>query len=268
MRAADFKMAVAALTLGAALVTPASAQSARVLVNNREVEFVDQSPIERDGRIYIPLRGVLEEIGAETIQWRPARGEVFVQSGEREILLNIGSERARVDNRDVFLDAPPILLGGRTLVPLRFVAENLGATVRWVGDTRTVYISVPQDRVAGERETYPPDRANDRPVRPRRGPRDLAPRIRPVRPVAGEAVYSRRPEITAVIRDPNGADIDFDSIRMRINGQDVTADLEMGRNSVTYRPTFDLERGDVAVQVTARDRQGNVSRRDWTFEVR
>jgi len=268
-----FRAVLGAAALAVSLAVPVSAQTTRVLVNNREVDFPDQQPVEREGRVYIPLRGVLDRIGAETIQWRPGRGEVFVASGPRELLLRVGDNRARVDGQDVELDAPPILLGGRTMVPLRFVGENLGATVRWQGDTHTVFINVPQSRVAGQREVYPPARTEGDTERPRPNPpaertRAAAPLIRPLRPVPGEAVTTRRPEIAVVVRDRNGPEIDFDSIRMRVNGEDVTPELEIGVNSVTYRPAEDLEPGVTRVHLTVRDRDGNVATRDWSFRVR
>src|SRR5205807_9337875 len=104
-----------ALALAAVLAGPATAQ--RVVVNEREVIFPDQRPVQRGGRVYIPLRGVLDRIGAETIDWRPERGEVFVASGGREILLQIDSNQAWVGGQPVDLDAPAILIGGRTMVP-------------------------------------------------------------------------------------------------------------------------------------------------------
>jgi len=250
---------------------PAAAQTARVIVNDREVYFREQSPVERDGRVYIPLRGVLERIGAETIQWRPDRGEVFVANGPREILLRIGDTKALVDGREVWLDAPPILMGERTLVPLRFVSENLGATVRWQGSTRTAYISVPEERVAGRRETLPPDQQQERAEPPRRErPRDreLGLTIRPLRPIPGEAVTSLRPEIAVVLRTAGQNEIDYDGIRMWVNGEEVTRELELGVNSVTYRPTDDLDRGLNQVKLTVRDRDGHSVTRDLNFRVR
>jgi len=262
----------AVLAAAAALTAlPAAAQTPRVLVNDREVYFREQGPVERDGRVYIPLRGVLQRIGAETVQWRPEHGEVFVANGPREILLRIGDTKALVDGREVWLDAPPILVGERTLVPLRFVSENMGATVRWEGGTHTVYISVPQQRIAGRRETLPADRQEERAEPPRRErPRDreVGLAIRPLRPIPGEAVSSPRPEIAVVLRSPGQNDIDYDAIRMWVNGEEVTRELEIGVNSVTYRPTDDLDRGLNRVQLTVRDRDGHIVTRDWSFRVR
>jgi hypothetical protein len=55
---------------------------------------------------------------------------------------------------------------------------------------------------------------------------------------------------------------------MRVDGEDVTRDLELGVNSISYRPMLDLESGLHRVQLTVRDRQGNAVTRDWTFQVR
>lgn len=265
-----WRLSLAALTLAAGTAVPVAAQTARVVVNDREVYFRDQQPVERDGRVYIPLRGVLERLGADTIRWRPAREEVFVASGDREVLLRIGDTRARVDGREVWLDAPPILLGERTMVPLRFVSENLGATVRWDSYRRTAFVSAPEERVAGRRETIA-DRRDDRADPPRRqrpGDRDAGLVIRPLRPVPGEAINSFRPEIAAVFRTPGEAAVDHDSIRMWVNGEDVTRELEIGVNSVTYRPTEELDRGLNRVRLTVRDQDGQIVTREWDFRVR
>jgi len=264
-------LTLAVLTAAAWTALPAAAQTTRVVVNAREVYFRDQGPVERDGRVYIPLRGVLERVGAETVQWRPAREEVFVASGPRQILLRIGDTRALVDGHEVWLDAPPILLGERTMVPLRFVSENLGATVRWDGITRTVYVSVPQERIAGRRETLPPEPREERVEPPRR---NRAPAqaiglvIRPLRPIPGEATSTPRPEIAVAIRAAGENEIDYDSVRMWVNGEEVTRELELGINSVTYRPRDDLDPGLNRVQLTVRDRDGHTVTRDWSFRVR
>lgn len=45
-----------------------------------------------------------------------------------------------VDNQEYKLDAPPVIIGNRTMVPLRFIGEALGAQVHWNATTRTVSI--------------------------------------------------------------------------------------------------------------------------------
>ena len=60
----------------------------------------------------------------------------------------------------------------------------------------------------------------------------------------------------------------IDSIRMWVNGEEVTRELELGINSVTYKPHEDLEPGVNRVQLTVRDRDGHTVTRDWSFRVR
>ncbi len=56
------------------------------------------------------------------------------------LILTIGSADMTVDGRMMTLDAPPVIVESRTLVPIRAVAEALGATVSWDASTRTVAI--------------------------------------------------------------------------------------------------------------------------------
>jgi S1-C subfamily serine protease len=66
-------------------------------------------------------------------------------SGEsNKVLVNmqIGNKTAYVDGVPVSLDVPPQIINGRTLVPIRFVSENLGAEVNWDSDTKTVTITM------------------------------------------------------------------------------------------------------------------------------
>jgi hypothetical protein len=58
------------------------------------------------------------------------------------VKLTIGSTDAVVNSRTVSMDVPPAVIDGRTVVPVRFVAENMGAKVDWQGDTQTVQITL------------------------------------------------------------------------------------------------------------------------------
>lgn len=118
---------------------PALAQTARVVVDGQLMRF-DQSPIMAGGRVLVPLRGVFEHLGA-TVFWNPATNVVTAQRGDTQVQLAIGSRQATVDGRVVFLDVPATIVGGRTLVPLRFVSEAMGAQVDWDNATRVVTIT-------------------------------------------------------------------------------------------------------------------------------
>jgi len=147
--AAPMMMGVAALlSLGAA--KPASAQIG-VEVNGQPVRFMEARPIQAGGRVYIPLRDVANALNAE-VNWDARTRSVIGEREGRSFTLPIGASRAYVEGKSVFLDAPARIMSGRTMVPLRFAAEALGAEVDWMASQRLVAISLPGQVVAGERE--------------------------------------------------------------------------------------------------------------------
>ena len=109
----------------------ASAQNGiSVFVNGDPIAFNGVGPQEVNGRVLVPLRGVLEKLGAY-VDWDPAGQLVTAQRGDTSINLHIGSTQARVNNQPVTLDVPAEIYHGSTMVPLRFMSEALGADVRW-----------------------------------------------------------------------------------------------------------------------------------------
>src|SRR3990170_5467997 len=132
--ALGLSLAVAALP-----AVPALAQTARVVVDGQLMRF-DQPPVVAGGRVLVPLRGVFEHLGA-TVLWNPATNVVTAQRGDTQVQLVIGGRQATVNGRVVLLDVPATIVGGRTLVPLRFVSEAMGAQVDWDNATRVVTIT-------------------------------------------------------------------------------------------------------------------------------
>jgi hypothetical protein len=122
--------------------TPAAAQSIRVIIDGSPV-FFDQSPAVIGGRVLVPLRGVFERLGA-FVQWDQQSNTVTAVRGDTQMALVIGSRQATVNGRAVILDVPALIVGGRTLVPLRFVSEAMGARVDWDAASRAVFITSSQ----------------------------------------------------------------------------------------------------------------------------
>ena len=58
------------------------------------------------------------------------------------IELWIGKKEAKINGDSYTLDASPFIENGRTLVPIRFIAEGFGADVDWIGETKTVIINL------------------------------------------------------------------------------------------------------------------------------
>lgn len=113
-------------------------QPVRVLLNDKRVAFADEGPEMVAGNVYVPLRGVLEEMGAY-VRWDPQAQSVVAVHESREVRLPIGGT-ATVNGKPVALDAPAYIAEGRTMVPLRFMAEAFGANVNWNAGAREVRI--------------------------------------------------------------------------------------------------------------------------------
>ena len=132
-----------ALILAALLVScfsmgMAAAQPIGVFLNGERINF-DVQPVLENERLLVPLRGIFETLGAD-VQWIEDTSEVVITKGDDKIQLSPGIKKASKNGSDFALDAAPRIVNGRILVPVRFVAENLHAEVKWNPYTRAVSI--------------------------------------------------------------------------------------------------------------------------------
>lgn len=132
----------------------------QVLVNGRAIDFQGVPPIQAGSRVLVPLRGVLEALGA-TVDFDNATQTVFAVRGATQMQLRIGSTQATVNGQSSTLDVPAQARLGRTFVPLRFVSESLGATVNYDSARRTVTISAPEAANANRNANGPLDDINN-----------------------------------------------------------------------------------------------------------
>lgn len=124
--------------LAVSFSAPASASSISVVVNGKKLVF-DQPPVAESGRTLVPFRAIFESLGAE-VKWDSKTQLIQGTRDSVKISFKLGSKNAQVNNSNITLDVPAKSLNNRTLVPLRFVGEALGATVHWEASNSTVYI--------------------------------------------------------------------------------------------------------------------------------
>jgi len=135
------KMA-ALLVIGGATVLPLSsalAQSMRVQLDG-QILNTQVPPVQRNNRTLLPMRDIFEALGA-SVQWDNATQSINAVQGNNQIWLQIGNRGARVNSDAVQLDQAAFLYQGVTMVPLRFVAEALGAQVAWNDALKLVSIT-------------------------------------------------------------------------------------------------------------------------------
>ncbi|TDA67866.1 MAG: AMIN domain-containing protein [Clostridia bacterium] len=152
-----FVIAVVALVALTGHGAPARAEASVKLVVNRSPVEVDVNPyIDANGRTMVPVRFVAESLGA-AVQWLETERQVTIAYTGRTIVLHIDDTRVRVDGRELALDTVPVIAGGRTMVPLRFVAETMGATVGWNEALRTVFVLTPEPPLADKPPAATPE---------------------------------------------------------------------------------------------------------------
>ncbi|MCK8060789.1 MULTISPECIES: N-acetylmuramoyl-L-alanine amidase [unclassified Fusibacter] len=105
-------------------------------------------------RTLVPVRVISESLGAD-VAWNGDKKQVTITYNSKKIVLTIDSAKALVNGKSYTLpDGVPAKLmayqgTNRTLVPARFVSEQLGLDVGWIGDTRTVLLNKNKQSVTG-----------------------------------------------------------------------------------------------------------------------
>ena len=112
----------------------------RIVVDGDRLFFPDAQPfIDSNGRTQAPARFIGERLGA-TVTWDGASQKATFVKGAKKLVLYIGKKEYELDGKKLQMDTVALLQEGRTYVPARYVAEAFGATVRWDGVIKTVYI--------------------------------------------------------------------------------------------------------------------------------
>ncbi len=111
----------------------------KLFVNGKEL-FTDVAPVAVEGRTMVPVRSIFEKLGAD-VTWINSSKQIIIKSSSKRIVLALGKTRAYVDNKGEDMDTPPMVIDGRTLIPVRFVSEKLGYDVEWKAEKREVHIN-------------------------------------------------------------------------------------------------------------------------------
>ncbi len=100
----------------------------------------DVPPVIIDSRTLVPVRIITENLGA-TVEWYGDRREVLVSKDGISILMGIDYPHVMINDVSETIDVAPMIIEGRTMVPIRFLAEKFDLNVSWDGATRTVLLN-------------------------------------------------------------------------------------------------------------------------------
>lgn len=104
----------------------------RIVNVDNEAVIYDAAPVIRNDRTLVPIRIITEALGGK-VDWSGATKEVTLSINDKEIKMTIGKMLEKYG-------VAPVIIDGRTFVPVRFVADELGAEVAWDEATKTVTI--------------------------------------------------------------------------------------------------------------------------------
>ena len=123
---------------GTVIVLTLGSQTAQV---NGEAKDLDVAPfVDENNRPLVPVSFVSRELGAK-VDWNADDKAVTYTKGDTEIVLHIGVAHAMVNGVEVELDTAPVIVDGRTMVPVSFISRTLGFNVVWNGEAKTVTIT-------------------------------------------------------------------------------------------------------------------------------
>lgn len=112
---------------------------------NGVAKTLDSPPVIKNGRTLVPIRAIIEALGG-TVGWDGTARKATVTLGSAAVELWIGKSAAKVNGVSTLIDPAnanvvPEIINGRTMLPVRFVSENLGCSVLWADATKTITIT-------------------------------------------------------------------------------------------------------------------------------
>lgn len=127
----------------AAAASENPAETINIIINDQYL-VQDVTPMIKQNITMVPVRVMAEELGAE-VNWNNQNHTVMVKTREKQIQLGIGSKQAIIINsagsNTVPIGVAPFIQDGKTMVPLRFIAEELGMKVNWNNAERTISLT-------------------------------------------------------------------------------------------------------------------------------
>ena len=111
-----------------------------IYIVNGEEKAMDSSAIVHDSRTMVPMKYAAEAFGAK-VQWDKDTRTAVITHGEKVIKLPIDANIIYVGEEKIEMDTKAVVVEGRTMLPLAYIAQSLGLVTSWDGATKTVKIT-------------------------------------------------------------------------------------------------------------------------------
>jgi hypothetical protein len=239
------KTAVGATALGTLLaITTLPAWALSVTINGQTATF-NPPPIERAGRVFVPLRGVFERLGASVVY---QGGVINATGNNRTISLKIGSTAASINGDAKTIDVAPFIIGASTYVPLRFVSEALGAGVNYDSSNAIVALTT-SGNVAVAPAPPAATNAPDGNI------------LKDFEPGNGSVVSSTKPTVSANFN----ANVDANSVHLLLDGRDITSASTTSTTGFVYAPPSPLQSIKHTASASGKLTNGGSFAQAWSF---
>lgn len=126
--------------------------NSNMTVNGKTVEIdpgQGTTPLIVDGRTLVPIRAIIEAIGGN-VEWDNDSKTTTLTYKNDVIRLVIDSKEAYLNDEANSLDVAPAVINGRTMLPVRFIAESFNFNVKWDAVTKTIEITVDTKNTVSE----------------------------------------------------------------------------------------------------------------------
>lgn len=126
--------------IATAVMTVGAESAVNVEVDGQAVALDVQPFVNEDNRTLVPLRAPMEALGA-TVNWDQANQVASIIKGDITVAFTVNQKTYTINGVSTNMDTAAILTSGRVLIPIKYAAEALGATVAWNSESKTVVIT-------------------------------------------------------------------------------------------------------------------------------
>ncbi|MEG2776809.1 MAG: N-acetylmuramoyl-L-alanine amidase [Cellulosilyticaceae bacterium] len=130
-------------------------------LNGEIIDTYLMPPVQIEGTTLVPVREVFEPLGA-FVEWKAEEKKVYIDYEGKLLILEMDNKEAWINGEFIGLDMPAKVINNKIMVPLRFVSEQMGIHVQWIGETREIHLEqlikeeelplIPDAEIPGEPE--------------------------------------------------------------------------------------------------------------------
>lgn len=127
----------------------------KIILDGKELALAKNTEVANiKGNVMVPLRIVAENLKYK-VEWEPKTKGIVIKNEGKTIALTVNQQQAVVNKKEVLLNVAPIIQNQSTIVPLRFVSEQMGLDVKWDNSNKIVHLAQPEKEAPSDSETKP-----------------------------------------------------------------------------------------------------------------